>query len=154
MKNIKELQNMASSYNEKTKLQNEKILGRSIRKNIEFLEQAIEYAATHGRYEAMSDNLCDPKYRRGTGYTQEEMECLLRNALIKHFTPQFGIHKAIKHIKGRTSFLLRDEFSSLKSRLPCLWTNSYFVSTVGGAPLEAVKQYIENQELYKRPKKD
>ena len=27
-------------------------------------------------------------------------------------------------------------------------------STVGGAPVEAVKQYIENQELYKRPKKE
>lgn len=86
MKNIKELQNMASSYNEKTKLQNEKILNRSIRKNIKYLEQAIEYASAHGRYEAMSDNLCDPKYRSGTSYTQEEMEYLLRNALIKHFT--------------------------------------------------------------------
>lgn len=85
MKNIKELQNIASGYNEKTKLQNEKILDRSIKKNIKFLEQAIEYAAAHGRYKAMSDNLCDPKYRNGTSYTQEEMECLLRNALIKHF---------------------------------------------------------------------
>jgi len=27
-----------------------------------------------------------------------------------------------------------------------LWTNSYFVSTVGGAPLKIVKQYIENQK--------
>jgi putative transposase len=27
-----------------------------------------------------------------------------------------------------------------------LWTNSYFVSTVGGAPLAIVKQYIENQK--------
>jgi putative transposase len=31
---------------------------------------------------------------------------------------------------------------SLKSRLPTLWTNSYFVSTVGGAPLAIIKQYI------------
>jgi putative transposase len=29
--------------------------------------------------------------------------------------------------------------------LPSLWTNSYFVSTVGGAPLEIVKQYIATQ---------
>ncbi len=28
-----------------------------------------------------------------------------------------------------------------------MWTNSYFVSTVGGAPLSVVKQYIENQKL-------
>ena len=73
--------------------------------------------------------------------------------LLIEVNPQFGIHKAIKHIKGRTSFLLREEFPSLKSRLPCLWTNSYFVSTGGGAPLSAVKRYIEQQEVYKRPKK-
>lgn len=73
--------------------------------------------------------------------------------LLIEVNPQFGIHKAIKHIKGRTSFLLREKFPSLKSRLPCLWTNSYFVSTVGGAPLSAVKRYIEQQEVYKRPKK-
>lgn len=60
--------------------------------------------------------------------------------------PQFGIHKIVKRIKGRTSKLLRDEFPGLKQRLPSLWTNSYFVATVGGAPIEVVKKYIENQK--------
>ena len=45
----------------------------------------------------------------------------------------------------KPSRLLRQEFPALKSRLPTLWTNSYFVATVGGAPLEIVKQYVENQ---------
>ena len=56
--------------------------------------------------------------------------------------PQLGIHKAVKRIKGRSSHALRIEFPWLKRRLPTLWTNSYFVSTVGGAPLSAIKQYI------------
>ena len=60
--------------------------------------------------------------------------------------PQFGIHRVVKRIKGRTSKLLRDEFDWLKRRIPTLWTNSYFVSTVGGAPISIVKQYIENQK--------
>jgi len=60
--------------------------------------------------------------------------------------PQFGIHKFVKWVKGRSSNLLRKEYPWLKSRLPTLWTNSYFVSTVGGAPLEVIKQYIENQK--------
>ena len=60
--------------------------------------------------------------------------------------PQLGIHKAVKRIKGRTSHDLRIEFPWLKRRLPTLWTNSYFVSTVGGAPLSVIKQYIENQK--------
>jgi len=66
--------------------------------------------------------------------------------LLIEVDPQFGIHKAIKRIKGRSSRFLRQEFSWLKSRLPSLWTNSYFVSTVGGAPIEVVKKYIENQK--------
>ena len=60
--------------------------------------------------------------------------------------PQFGIHRFVKTAKGRSSRLLRQEFPALKRRLPTLWTNSYFVSTVGGAPLSMVKQYIENQK--------
>jgi putative transposase len=49
-------------------------------------------------------------------------------------------------LKGRSSRLLRQEFPVLKRKLPTLWTNSYFVSTVGGAPLSLMKQYIENQK--------
>lgn len=66
--------------------------------------------------------------------------------LLMEVDPQFGIHKAVKQIKGRTSRILRQEFSWLQSRLPSLWTNSYFVSTVGGAPLLVIKQYIEGQK--------
>lgn len=60
--------------------------------------------------------------------------------------PQYGIHRLVKQFKGRSSRLLRQEFASLKSRLPTLWTNSYFVSTVGGAPMAVIQQYIENQK--------
>ena len=66
--------------------------------------------------------------------------------LLFEVDPQFGIHLAVKRIKGLTSRILRKEYASLRSRLPTLWTNSYFVSTVGGAPLEIIKQYIENQK--------
>jgi putative transposase len=60
--------------------------------------------------------------------------------------PQFGIHRLVKVLKGRSSRYLRQEFPSLTTRMPTLWTNSYFVATVGGAPLELVKQYIEGQK--------
>ena len=66
--------------------------------------------------------------------------------LLIEVDPQYGINKAVRHIKGVSSHVLRSAFPSLKSRLPTLWTNSYFVSTVGGAPLSAIKQYIENQK--------
>jgi putative transposase len=66
--------------------------------------------------------------------------------LLVDVDPQFGIHRLVKMIKGRSSRLLRQEFLHCRTRLPSLWTNSYFVSTVGGAPLKIVKQYIENQK--------
>lgn len=59
--------------------------------------------------------------------------------------PQYGIHRLVKQVKGRSSRLLRQEFPTLRSRLPTLWTNSYFVATVGGATLAIVKQYVANQ---------
>ena|ERR1039458_6323266 len=76
-----------------------------------------------------------------------EMEILPDHVhLLVDVDPQFGIHRLVKFIKGRSSRLLRQEFRQCRTRLPSLWTNSYFVSTVGGAPLAIVKKYIENQK--------
>ena len=60
--------------------------------------------------------------------------------------PQFGVHRVVKRLKGKSSRLLRQEFPTLRSRLPTLWTNSYFVATVGGAPLSVIQQYVESQK--------
>jgi len=60
--------------------------------------------------------------------------------------PAVWVHRLVRYLKGRSSRLLRQEFPWLRSRLPTLWTHSYFVSTVGGAPLSIIKQYIENQK--------
>lgn len=65
--------------------------------------------------------------------------------LLVSVDPQFGIHRLVKQIKGRSSRLLRAEFPHLKSRIPTLWTNTYFVATTGGATLDVVKRYVEDQ---------
>jgi putative transposase len=59
--------------------------------------------------------------------------------------PHYGIHRLATQIKGRSSPLLRQEFPHLHRRLPTLWTSSYFAATAGGATLEVVKRYAENQ---------
>lgn len=66
--------------------------------------------------------------------------------LLLSLDPQFGVHKAVKRFKGASSRYLRKEFPELTKRLPTLWTNSYFVATVGGAPLAKIKEYIQNQK--------
>ena len=81
------------------------------------------------------------------GFDIIEMEVMPDHVhMLLEVDPQLGIHRAVKRIKGRTSHDLRAEFPWLKTRIPTLWTNSYFVSTVGGAPLAIVRQYIENQK--------
>ena len=108
-----------------------------------------------------------PKYRRRvlTSEVEERLKALLHEVaeerqaeiielevmpdhvhLLVEVDPQFGIHRLVRLMKGRSSHHLREEFPWLKKRLPTLWTNSYFVSTVGGAPLAVIKQYIENQK--------
>ena len=70
--------------------------------------------------------------------------------ILMEVDPQFGTHKIVKFLKGYTSKLLRQEHPYLRTKMPTLWTNSYFVSTVGGAPQEVIKQYIENRKTSQR----
>ena len=70
--------------------------------------------------------------------------------LLIEVDPQFDVHKVIKMIKGKTSRILRKEFKELTTKFPTLWTNSYFISTVGGAPLAIIKQYIQSQKVSER----
>ena len=58
------------------------------------------------------------------------------------YAPQF----VIGQFKGYTSRILRQEFSSLKSRLPTLWTRSYYVDSVGRLNEHTIKRYIQEQD--------
>jgi putative transposase len=66
--------------------------------------------------------------------------------LLVEVDPQYGMHRLVRAIKGRSSRLLRQAFPWLTSCLPTLWTHAYFVSTVGGTLLDVITQYIENQK--------
>lgn len=68
--------------------------------------------------------------------------------LFVNIDPRQAIHLFIKKIKGKTARTLRDEYPSLKTRLPCLWTNSYFLCTVGNVSEKTVKEYIEEQKYH------
>jgi putative transposase len=65
--------------------------------------------------------------------------------LLVEIPPPVALSRFVQLAKGRSSRLLRQEFPRLR-RLPCLWSPSWFCSTVGGAPLEVVRRYVENQK--------
>lgn len=62
------------------------------------------------------------------------------------FDPRLILHKVIKQLKGTSSHRLREEFPSLKSKLPSLWTRSYFSCTVGHISEATIMRYIEEQK--------
>ena len=62
------------------------------------------------------------------------------------FDPRLTLHKIVKDFKEISSRILREEFPHLKSRLPSLWTRSYFACSIGHISEETIKRYIENQK--------
>ncbi|HYH38494.1 MAG TPA: IS200/IS605 family transposase [Azospirillum sp.] len=60
--------------------------------------------------------------------------------------PTLGVAEIVNRLKGKSSRILRDEFPALRSRLPTLWSRSYFAATVGSVSEETIRRYIENQK--------
>ena len=59
--------------------------------------------------------------------------------------PTLSPANIMQKIKGVSSKLLREEFKEL-SKMPSLWTRSYFVSTAGNVCSETIKKYVESQK--------
>ena len=111
-----------------------------------------------------------PKYRRAvlTGPVKDRCEALIRAKAAEHgwrivaleIMPDH-VHLVVKahpsdspsrianQFKGFTSRQLRREFPQLRSRLPTLWSRSYFAATVGAVSAATVQRYIDTQ--YERP---
>ena len=53
----------------------------------------------------------------------------------------------MRSMKGRSSRILREKFPDLRRRMRTLWANSCYIGTVGGASLETVRAYVENQKV-------
>ena len=61
-------------------------------------------------------------------------------------SPVMAPHHIVAQFKGFTSHELRNEFPELRSKLPTLWSRSYYVGACGHASESVVKMYVENQK--------
>jgi len=63
--------------------------------------------------------------------------------------PNTDISKFINAYKSASSRLIKKEFLSIKTQLwkEYFWSKSYCLITTGGAPIDIVRKYIENQGL-------
>jgi len=108
-----------------------------------------------------------PKYRRKilVGEVKKRLEQLIRQKtkelngevlslavgndyvhLFARTLPTIAPNSFIGQVKGFTSRLLRQEFPTVKSRLPTLWTRSYFVSTHGHISDKMIQKYVDEQK--------
>ena len=59
--------------------------------------------------------------------------------------PTQAIHWIVQQLKGYTSRILRKELSIVRTRVPSLWTRSYYVETIGHISEKTILKYIEEQ---------
>lgn len=91
------------------------------------------------------DNIADDLGIRITEYNGERDHI----HLLINYKPNITISKIANFIKGISSRYMRKKFNKeLKPYLwgNHLWSSSYFVVSCGGAPLETIKKYIQNQK--------
>lgn len=60
--------------------------------------------------------------------------------------PRWAPAEVAGKFKAVTSKVLREEFPSLRTRLPTLWSRSYFVASVGAVSEAMIRRYIEAQK--------
>lgn len=81
------------------------------------------------------------------GWTIENIEVMPDHVhIFIKTTPNDSPIFTISQLKGYSSNVLRKEFPKLKSRLPTLWTRSYFVESVGHISEKTIKKYIDEQK--------
>lgn len=99
-----------------------------------------------------------PKYRRRV--LVNDVETRLKQLLIEQSTKNGysiesmevmpdHIHifiKVVQQLKGYTSRMLRMEFPHLKTRMPTLWTRSYYCESVGHISQQTIEKYILDQK--------
>lgn len=66
--------------------------------------------------------------------------------LFVEFDPRWAVAEIVNRFKGFTSRVLREEFPTIRSRLPTLWSRSYYAGTVGHVSEKTVRAYIESQK--------
>lgn len=69
--------------------------------------------------------------------------------LLVLYPPRIALSVLVNTLKGISSRKLREKFSVFHEKYwgnSALWSRSYFVASVGGAPIEILKQYIQQQK--------
>jgi putative transposase len=124
----------------------------------------------HAKYLLHAHIVFTPKYRKKI-FTKEHLDlmrevfediCKINDSTLEEFDgeadhvhllvtypPRISLSVLVNSLKGVSSRKLRKKFPVFQEKYwgtnVALWSRSYFVASVGGAPIEILKQYIEQQ---------
>ena len=124
------------------------------------------YSAAHAVYSLHYHIIFCPKYRRPVLETLESelrelfeqkakelnvkieaMEIMPDHVhLVVLASPAITLQLIVNQMNGYTSHVLRERHGWLRSRLPTLWTRSYYIGSAGAVSQETIMKYIENQK--------
>lgn len=98
----------------------------------------------HQSFKHIADTVC-------SDFEAELLECNGESDhvhLLVSYSPKVQLTKFINSLKAVTSRKLRNEFLDLRGAYnkSVLWSRAYFVGSCGGATLDVVKKYIQNQQ--------
>lgn len=73
--------------------------------------------------------------------------------LLIEYPPKRSVSVLVNALKGTSSRMLRSARPDIAARFPdgVLWSPSYLAISAGGAPLDTIKQYVEQQRASLRP---
>ncbi len=73
--------------------------------------------------------------------------------MLIEYPPKLSVSGLVNALKGTSSRLLRKERPDIARRYyeGVLWSPSYFAASAGGAPLEQVRRYVEQQRASGSP---
>jgi len=125
----------------------------------------------HAKYLLHAHIIFTPKYRKKI-FTKEHLElmrevfsniCKMNDSTLEEFEgesnhvhllitypPRIALSVLVNSLKGVSSRKLRQKFAIFQEEYwgkgVALWSRSYFVASVGGAPIEILKEYIKSQD--------
>lgn len=67
--------------------------------------------------------------------------------LLVNYPPKVSLSKLVNSLKGVSSRKLKLHHPEITNRYykSALWSPSYFAASCGGAPIEVIKQYVQQQ---------
>lgn len=106
-----------------------------------YRRKVFDVPGVEARFKELALEACD-----AMGAEVLAMECDRDHAhLFLQCPPALSPADVMAKVKGPTSRALRAEFPAL-SRMPGLWTRSYFCASVGELGADAVREYVESQK--------